>query len=128
VHLAVHVTVFAAIGGGAFILIISGGGRMARIMLLVDARWCAQFHLEVRLAMDDARARVELTRRLFRDPSALPALIDLLPDPRAVLVLRTLVAAYVDYHHRLIWRPRDARASDPERPEPNPRPPGAASE
>ena len=78
--------------------------------------------------MDDARARAELTRRLFRDPRALPALIDLLPDPRAVLVLRTLAAVCVEYHYRLIPRPRDALAGDPERPGPNPRPPGGASE
>ena len=78
--------------------------------------------------MDDARARTEMARRLFRDPRALPALIDLLPDPRAVLVLRALAAAYVEYHHRLIPSRQGARAGDPERPGTNPPPPGAASE
>jgi hypothetical protein len=51
-----------------------------------------------------------------------------LPDPRAVLVLRALASVCVEYHYGLIPRPRDARAGDPERPGPNPRPPGAASE
>ena len=78
--------------------------------------------------MEDTRARAELARRLFRDPRALPALIDLLPDPRAVLVLRALAAAYVEYYHRPISSPQDARAGDPERPGTNPPPPGAASE
>ena len=59
---------------------------------------------------------------------ALPTLIDLLPDPRAVLVLRALAAAYVEYHHRLSPSRQDARAGDPERPGTNPPPPGAASE
>jgi hypothetical protein len=78
--------------------------------------------------MEDAQARAELARRLCRDPRALPALIDLLPDPRAVLLLRALAAAFVEYQHRLSPSPQDAGAGDPERPGTNPPPPGAASE
>ena len=101
---------------------------MVRIMLLMRSELGAQPHLEARSAMDDARARGELARRLCRDPRALPALIDLLPDPRAVLLLRALAAAYLEYDHRLIASPQDAGADDPERPETNPPPPAAACE
>ena len=101
---------------------------MVRIMLFVRAKLGAQPPLEARLAMEDDRARAELARRLCRDPRALPALIDLLPDPRAVLVLRALAAAYVEYHHGFMASPQDAGADDPERPGTSPLPPGAASE
>jgi hypothetical protein len=51
-----------------------------------------------------------------------------LPDPRAVLLLRALAAAYVEYHHGFMASPQDAGADDPERPGTNPPPPEAASE
>jgi hypothetical protein len=45
---------------------------------------------------------LETARRLARDPNALYALIDALPDPRAVLALKALAPALARHHRRLL--------------------------